>query len=201
MRLLLSLLVVSVAGLSFAQDTNFPAGPQYLVTSGSPMFLQSIATPSLSLNAPMPDPYISQTQLAATAISEAHPAAPDTFSPNVFWGEDRPVTPRVATPSLTPEQTTFYTYGTANQPLSTESVATPESVEVPEGSSVIEITSARTPDNLPVSIFNPGVSENANPQWLLIHGYGMSLGEIARYWKLHKQPAMHVLTNEGLQRR
>jgi hypothetical protein len=38
-----------------SQDTNFSAGPQYLVTSGfSPLFARSIATPSISLAAPLP---------------------------------------------------------------------------------------------------------------------------------------------------
>lgn len=40
-------------GISAAQDTDFPAGPQYLLT-GSPLFAQSVATPSRSLDAPLP---------------------------------------------------------------------------------------------------------------------------------------------------
>jgi hypothetical protein len=36
----------------FAQDTNFATGPQYLMNYGSPLFAQSIATPSMSLSAP-----------------------------------------------------------------------------------------------------------------------------------------------------
>jgi hypothetical protein len=42
-------LLCALAGTSAAQDTNFSAGPQYLITGGSPMFLHPIATPSLSL--------------------------------------------------------------------------------------------------------------------------------------------------------
>ncbi|MGC2473400.1 MAG: hypothetical protein WA485_03635 [Candidatus Sulfotelmatobacter sp.] len=197
MRLLLSLLVVSLAGLSFAQDTNFPAGPQYLVTSGSPMFLQSIATPSLSLSAPMPDPYIDQTQLAAAVISDPYPRVPDAFWSGVFWGQDKPVSPRVTTPSVTPEETAIYTYATANQPLPAEYVPT----AVPAESSVIEITSARMPANLPASIFDPGVTGTADAVSLLNRGYGMSLGDLARYWKSHKRPSAHVFTNEDLHRK
>jgi hypothetical protein len=50
-------LLLALAGLAAAQDTNFPVGPQYLVTSGlSPLFLHPIATPSFSLDGPLPTP-------------------------------------------------------------------------------------------------------------------------------------------------
>lgn len=48
-------LLVVLVGISAAQDTSFSVGPQYLVTSGSPLFARPIATPSLSLNAPLPE--------------------------------------------------------------------------------------------------------------------------------------------------
>jgi hypothetical protein len=53
---LASLLCLSVVlvGVSAAQGTNFSVGPQYLMTSGSPLFAGPIATPSLSLEAPLP---------------------------------------------------------------------------------------------------------------------------------------------------
>jgi hypothetical protein len=38
-------------GMAFAQDTNFPNGPQYLM-NGSPMFARSISTPSMSFAGP-----------------------------------------------------------------------------------------------------------------------------------------------------
>jgi hypothetical protein len=47
-----SLIVLSVLGAAFGQDTNFATGPQYLMTHGSPMFAQPISTPSLSLAGP-----------------------------------------------------------------------------------------------------------------------------------------------------
>jgi hypothetical protein len=47
-------LFLALAGISAAQDTNFSAGPQYLITSSSPMFLHPIATPSLSLEPSLP---------------------------------------------------------------------------------------------------------------------------------------------------
>jgi hypothetical protein len=47
-----SLIVFSVLGAAFGQDTNFATGPQYLMTHGSPLFAQPISTPSLSLAGP-----------------------------------------------------------------------------------------------------------------------------------------------------
>lgn len=197
MRFLLFVLVISVAGLSFAQDTNFSAGPQYLVTTGSPMLMQPIATPSLSLNAPMPDPYIGATQLAPAVISGPSSAVSNTFWPDVLWGLDKPMTERVVTPSATAEETALYTYATANLSVP-ESVGTAETAEVPAKSSVIEITSAQMPPNLPASIFDAGVTGTADPQWLLSRGYGVSLGDFARYWKSRRRPSAHVFTNEDL---
>jgi hypothetical protein len=48
-------LVLAVAAVCAAQDTNFSSGPQYLITFGTPTMLGSIATPSLSLSAPFPE--------------------------------------------------------------------------------------------------------------------------------------------------
>jgi hypothetical protein len=42
------------AGFCSAQDTSFGAGPQYLITTPNTKFLRPIATPSLSLDAPLP---------------------------------------------------------------------------------------------------------------------------------------------------
>jgi len=47
-------LLFVLGGISAAQDMNFAVGPQYLMTSGSPLFAQPIATPTLSLDAPLP---------------------------------------------------------------------------------------------------------------------------------------------------
>jgi hypothetical protein len=47
-------LLLALTGISAAQDTNFLVGPQYLMTSVSPLFAQPIATPSLALEAPLP---------------------------------------------------------------------------------------------------------------------------------------------------
>ena len=47
-----TLLVILAAGVGFAQDTNFASGPQYLMTSGSPMWARPISTPTMSLPTP-----------------------------------------------------------------------------------------------------------------------------------------------------
>jgi hypothetical protein len=50
----LFLFTLLIAGVSPAQDTDFGAGPQYLITNGNAKFLRPIATPSMSLDAPLP---------------------------------------------------------------------------------------------------------------------------------------------------
>jgi hypothetical protein len=49
------LFVVFIAAASLAQDTNFPVGPQYLIPPNNATILRPIATPSMSLNAGVPD--------------------------------------------------------------------------------------------------------------------------------------------------
>jgi hypothetical protein len=44
-----------LAGLGFAQESNFASGPQYLVL-GSPLFARSLATPTLSFGSLPPGP-------------------------------------------------------------------------------------------------------------------------------------------------
>lgn len=46
-------LVILLVGVTAAQDSNFAIGPQYLIT-GATTFARSIATPTLSLDAPLP---------------------------------------------------------------------------------------------------------------------------------------------------
>jgi hypothetical protein len=90
--------LIALAGISAAQDTNqvasrdtnFSAGPQYLVTSGfSPLFARPIATPSISLGVPLPEiqslaatgPVVENQPVAAT--SEL-PSRPDLLP--IFYG-------------------------------------------------------------------------------------------------------------------
>lgn len=203
------LLLVLVA-VSFAQDqsrdTNFPVGPQYLVTSSNPMSLRSIATPSLSLG---------EQSLAGTSDVPVATEAP-AFAPpgvivylnNVYWGEHPPsliFERRLNTPSMTADQTAWYMNavesglpGTAAPFPGTFEVAALESPQVP-AESVIELTGGPIPTNLPSSIFDPGVTGTTDPQLLRQQrGYGVSLGEVAGYWKTHKAPAPRVFTNQDL---
>jgi|HubBroStandDraft_6_1064221.scaffolds.fasta_scaffold00005_134 hypothetical protein len=48
-----TLFVLSALGIAFGQDTNFAAGPQYLLNNNSPLLARSISTPSMSLAGPL----------------------------------------------------------------------------------------------------------------------------------------------------
>ena len=87
--LLLTLLML--AGVSVAQETNFSTGPQYLITTTSTMFLRPIATPTLSLSAPLPS--VSEAAMSEEA-GESTPQPSSPFAPapaqadltQIFWG-------------------------------------------------------------------------------------------------------------------
>jgi len=78
--------LLALAGISAAQDTNFSVGPQYLITSSSPMFLRSIATPTLSLSAPLASAPAPATEPAPQPPSPfaTVPSQPDLT--RIFWG-------------------------------------------------------------------------------------------------------------------
>jgi hypothetical protein len=90
--------LMAVAGMSAAQDTNqatsqdttFSAGPQYLITSGfSQLFARPLATPSISLGAPLPEmqslPAIGPTaENQPVAASSELPRQPDLFP--IYYG-------------------------------------------------------------------------------------------------------------------
>jgi len=200
MRLSLVLLFVALTGFCFAQETNFPQGPQYLIVNSSPLFFRPISTPTLSFSSPTSDPY-NGTELAQSQVASTTTAPPSTFAGEVYWGGHNPseaMQPRISTPILTAEQTAFYTYATANGVAAALSAPPVTTLELPAGSTVIEITSANMPSNLPPSIFDPGVSGIADPQSLRDRGYGVSLGEFAAHLRAHKRSATHVFTNEDL---
>lgn len=79
-----SLLVL--AGFTAAQDTNFSVGPQYLMTSGSPLFAQPIATPSLSLSTPPASLSAAATEANSepSSSSAGLPSQPDLT--RIYWG-------------------------------------------------------------------------------------------------------------------
>jgi hypothetical protein len=205
MRLRLFFLVVVLAGMSFAQDTNFSAGPQYLITNGSPLLLQPIATPSLSFGSGLSDPYVSSTELAPSHIlSPVAETATNVYLGEVLWGVHPPdmiVARRMETPSVSADQIATYTYSPTSEASNTLPVPLKVPIESVSPPSVIELASSTIPENLPPSIVNAGVTGTADVQSLLNRGYGVSLGDFARSIKSRKRPAARVLTNEDLQRK
>jgi hypothetical protein len=71
----LSCFLLLITGYSAAQDTNFAAGPQYLLT-GSPLLSHSIATPTLSLDAPLPPVETSSVSIPDASTGVAFAANP-----------------------------------------------------------------------------------------------------------------------------
>ena len=95
LNLLLGLLLM-LAGSSVAQETNFPVGPQYLITSGSPLFLQPIATPSVSFGSGLPAPSAVSTEATAKAdeetvavVSAVLEAQQQIALPSIYYGFPR----------------------------------------------------------------------------------------------------------------
>jgi hypothetical protein len=81
-----------LAGICSAQDTNFPVGPQYLMTFGSPQFARPIATPSLSFETPFPEAGTSEPSAVQVpteqyqAISQILDLQRQQYLPSVYWG-------------------------------------------------------------------------------------------------------------------
>ena len=81
-------LLLALAGISAAQDTNFSTGPQYLITTPSTMFLHSIATPSLSFGpASAPAPQVTNETVIASQVVETPPTLPNNADlARIYWG-------------------------------------------------------------------------------------------------------------------
>ncbi len=155
----LSCLLFALVGIAAAQDTNFPVGPQYLMTSGSALFARSIATPSLSLEAPLPE---------APSLTEIAPVIGNQ--------------PFIANPELQHQADLFPIYYGYSMP------------------SMIELTSAEPPREIPASIVDVGVTGLTDVQSLRFRGYGVTLAETASFWKAHKRSATRVYTNADVGR-
>jgi hypothetical protein len=86
MRLIsLSAGLLVVVASCFAQDTNFPSGPQYLLPPGaSPQLRQSIATPSLDLNAPPANPPVFENEFPAEQPPSTGAEAQTDFA-RIYW--------------------------------------------------------------------------------------------------------------------
>jgi hypothetical protein len=78
-----------LAGICSAQDSNFSVGPQYLMNFGSPLFLQPIATPTLSLGEVTPMRAVAEagggTQFSITSAATQSPL--DLFP--IYYGEPK----------------------------------------------------------------------------------------------------------------
>jgi hypothetical protein len=160
-----------------AQDSNFPSGPQYLMNFGSSTFLRSIATPTLSLSeAPPASAAAEAGNGVELSLTPATPQNPIDLLP-IFYGNAPQESPAPSEP-LTPSE----------PPVTTES------------SSVIEISGAPVPANLPASIVNVGVEEVVDVPILRARGYGVTLVEASAYWKTHKPHATRVYTNHDVER-
>jgi hypothetical protein len=166
----------ALAGICAAQETNFPVGPQYLITTDSTLFLRPIATPSLLLSAPL-------TSISAVA-TETSPA-PETGTTSVTEAPSAPTSSALPPPVN----------------LSRIFWGSPETGEqVGETSNRIEISGAATPSNLPASIVNAGVGELTDAQSLRARGFGVTVAEASAYWKTHKPHAPRVYTNRDIER-
>jgi hypothetical protein len=197
-RALLALLVL--VGISFAQDTNFSVGPQYLVTTGSMLLMNPIATPSLSLSG--------ETLSGTTAVPTTY--EPPAFAPvetyvyldNVYWGEHNTsevLARRIEPPVMSPDQTAWYMNFVASQ-LTSPVLASAETTAPVEGSTVIELTGGPMPTNLPASILDVGAVGRADPIALQERRHEISLGDVAAYWKSHRRTAARVFTNADVTR-
>ena len=154
----LSCLLLALVSISAAQDTNFPVGPQYLLT-GSPLWAQSIATPTLSLETPLPP-------------------IPDLPEIGPVIGTQ----PYISNPELRHQADLFPVY--YGYPML----------------SVVELSSAESPREVPPSILDAGATGMTELRWLREQGYEAPLGDTAAFWKVHKHRAPHVYTNADVER-
>jgi hypothetical protein len=194
---------LGLSGISIAQDTNFAAGPQYLITTTSPLLLHSIATPSLSLGQALPS-LSNVTQAEVTPGRTPSATSPsDTFLGGVYWGDHSSseiIGRRLETPSMTASETALYMEAVANAPKPVPVVVPVPATEVPTQSSLVELSAGQPPANLPASLFDAGVTGTADAESLRSRGYGVPLGDTAAFWKAHKGHASHTYTNSDTQR-
>lgn len=81
-------LALFLSGICVAQDTNFSVGPQYLITATNTRLLRPIATPSMSLNAGLPEiPPLSEVTPVTNQAYTTNPVLerqPDLFP--IYYG-------------------------------------------------------------------------------------------------------------------
>lgn len=166
------LLLLSALGIALGQDkdTNFPSGPQYLMTSdliknGSSLFLRSISTPSMSFTEPPLEVGASNATGVLIAGSENQTVVPP----------DPDALPKI---DLLP-----IFYG-----------APPASVIE------ISFPSGLSADRFPASILDTGVSQMTTPQALRERGYGVTLAEGAAYGRAQIRHTSRIYTNADIDR-
>ena len=167
-------------GSAFAQDTNFAAGPQYLL-NGSPILARSIATPTLSLDAPLP-PVESASFNIPEAASEAAVEGASEAPADVAF---------TANPQLAHQADLIPIYYGADNHYGVSTAVV--EISFPEGAS-------ESSAELPASIVESGVTEMVDAQALRVRGHGVTVAEAAAYWKTHKLPARRNFTNEDVKR-
>ena len=176
-----------LAGTCSAQDTNFPVGPQYLMTFGSPLFAGPIATPSLSLETALPEAGTSEpsaTQIPTEqyqTISNTLELQRQQYLPSVYWG----------TPLVSVVEISFREPEGEGSPHP----ALPASITE---SGVIALTDAN-------ALRQRGYGVKLRARWRLgralrERGYGVTLPEAAQHWKGRQGGAPHVYTNSDIER-
>jgi hypothetical protein len=151
-------LFFALVSISAAQDTNFAVGPQYLLT-GSPLLARSIATPTLSLETPLPP-------------------IPDLPEIGPVIGTQ----PYISNPELRHQADLFPVY--YGYPMA----------------SVVELSSAEPPRELPASLVDSGVVVMIDAPSVREQESGITLGEVALFWKTHKPHTPRVYTNADVER-
>ena len=193
-QVFLVFVVLSLIGISAAQDTNFSQGPQYLITGNEPL-LYPISTPIISLEALPPNRQTSFSQGPQyLATGDA------TFSRSISTPTVSLDAPLPAIPSLPEIGPTVTDQAYASNPdLRHEANLFPIYYGYPMVS-VVELTGTEPSQPLPASITGVGYTVVSDPQSLRELGYGVSAGEAASYWKAHKRQANHVYTNADIER-
>ncbi len=194
---LLCLLVL--AAVSYAQDTNFAVGPQYLITSDSTLLLRPIVTPTLSLGESLPPIRDASTEQAAVPATSSEPVglSSQEFFAGVYWGEHTPgeVTGRlITTPSLSlSEQSATPSAAATGGPPAREM----QSQAVREESATRIFDQRTSPSSS--SVVQVGVTATADVPSLREQGYGVLLAEAALSAKT-KPHATRVFTNRDIER-
>ena len=82
-------LLIAAAGIAAAQDTNFPTGPQYLITGQSPMFFHSIETPSLTFgpSSSIAPPVTTESVPASQVVETPSPLPAGFDLTHIYWGD------------------------------------------------------------------------------------------------------------------